>query len=63
MSRTFEQDGRALGKVLAAVPEFILVLDRTGKILYINHVDEGCDRDAVIGMQAHEIMSPDSRKV
>lgn len=63
MSRGFEQDTQALGKILAAIPEFILVLDRTGKILYINHVDEGYDRDSVIGTQAHEIMSPDSRKV
>lgn len=35
--------------------------NRTGRILYINHVDEGYDRDSVIGMQAEEIMSPDSR--
>ena len=63
MSGAFEQDARALGKVLAAIPEFVLVLDRTGKVLYINHVDEGYERDAVIGMQAEEIMSPDSREV
>lgn len=63
MSGAFEQDVRALGKLLTAIPEFILVLDRSGKILYINHVDEGYDRDSVIGMQADEIMSPDSKKV
>lgn len=63
MSGAFEQDTRALGKVLAAMPEFILVLDRTGKILYINRVDEGYDRDSVVGMQADAIMSPDSKKV
>ncbi len=63
MSRAFDQDARALGRILAAIPEFLLVLDRTGKILYINHVEEGYDRDSVIGMQADEIISPDSREV
>lgn len=63
MSRAFEPDLRGLGKVLAAIPEFILVLDRSGRILYINHVEEGYERDAVIGTLAQEIISSDSRKM
>lgn len=63
MNRDFEHDVEALAKTLEAVPEHIVVLDREGRILYVNHVEEGYERDAVIGASAHDIILPESRKL
>lgn len=63
MNRDFGQNIEALAKTLEAIPEHIIVLDREGRILYINHVEEGYERDAVIGTLAQEIISSDSRKM
>jgi len=63
MKTAFEEDPEALGKVLEAVPEVVLVVDREGTIRYINHVEVGYDRDAVLGTQADAIMSPESKDV
>lgn len=63
MNRDFGQDVEALAKTLEAIPEHIVVLDREGRILYVNHVEEGYERDAVIGASAHDIILPDSRKL
>ena len=61
MTEGLDGDADALRKVLEAVPEVVLVVDREGTIQYINHVEEGYQRDEVIGTQADAIMSPDSR--
>lgn len=63
MNRDFGRDVEALAKTLEAIPEHVVVLDREGRILYVNHVEEGYERDAVIGTLAHQIISPDSRKL
>ncbi|HSM07749.1 MAG TPA: PAS domain S-box protein [Gemmatimonadota bacterium] len=63
MNRDFEQDIEALAKTLEAIPEHVVVLDREGRILYVNHVEEGYERDTVIGTLAHEIILPDSREL
>lgn len=60
MKKRLDGDADALGKVLTAVPEVVLVVDLEGTILYINHVEEGYDREAVLGMQADAIMTPES---
>lgn len=39
------------------------MLDREGRILYVNHVEEGYERDAVIGASAHDIILPDSHSL
>lgn len=63
MSSEFDVDAATLGKLLEALPDYVLVLNREGTILYINHVDEGYDRDEVIGMPAADMMSDDSQGV
>jgi len=63
MKRELDGDPEALAKVLAAVPEVVLVVDREGTIHYVNHVEEGYERDAVIGTQADAFMSPESKAV
>lgn len=60
MKKRLDGDADALGKVLAAVPEVVLVVDLEGTILYINHVEEGYDREAVLGMKAEAVMTPES---
>jgi PAS domain S-box-containing protein len=49
-----------LSGILDAFPEFVIVVDRDGVVRYINRVEHGYDRDAVIGMHASSILSPDS---
>jgi PAS domain S-box-containing protein len=61
MRKRLDGDAEALGRVLAAVPEVVLVIDLEGTVLYINHVEEGYDRETVIGMQAESIMPPESK--
>jgi len=61
MNRRLDGDAEWLGKVLAAVPAVVLVVDCEGTILYINHVEEGYDREAILGMQADSIMPPESK--
>lgn len=63
MGRTIDNDPEALRKVLAAVPEIVIVLDPSGTIQYINRVEEGFVRDEVIGSEAEAIMLPESREV
>lgn len=58
----FDGDADALGKVLEAMPEVVLVIDLEGTILYVNHVEEGYEREAVLGMKADAIMPPESRR-
>lgn len=62
MTERLCQDAAALGKVLEAVPEVVLVVDGEGTIQYINHVEEGYAREEVIGMRADTVLSPDARK-
>lgn len=62
MTDGLDGDANALRKVLEAVPEVVLVVDREGTIQYINHVEEGYERDQVIGSNSDSIMSPDSRE-
>lgn len=63
MKEALDGNAQALAKVLEAVPEVVLVVDREGTIRYINRVEEGYDRDEVLGMQADAIMSPESKEV
>lgn len=62
MNPEFE-DATTLRKILEVIPDHVLVLNREGTILYINHVEEGYDRDEVIGASAYDIMSDDSKRV
>jgi len=56
-------DSDLLHRVLAALPEFILIVDENRIIHYINRVEPGYDRDQVIGMDSASIMFPESREV
>lgn len=56
MSLTFDDDARALGRVLASLPEIVVVVDLDGIIRYINRVELGYDRNQVIGSPAEEFI-------
>lgn len=60
MSR-LEGSADALGKVLASVPDVVVVVDLEGTILYLNRVEEGYDREQVLGMRSQDIMPPESQ--
>lgn len=60
-----ERGGPPLGmedleEILATIPQFVLVVDRNGVIRYINRVEEGYDRHAVIGADSATILDPGS---
>jgi len=59
----FDDDAAALGRVLGAIPEFVLVIDGQGVIRYINRVEPGFVRSEVIGMSAKAVVTPDSQDV
>ncbi len=61
MQNRLDGDATALAKVLAAVPEVVVVVDLKGTILYINRVEEAWDREQVIGLRAESIMPPESQ--
>jgi PAS domain S-box-containing protein len=60
MDSTFELNAEGLERILSTIPEFLIVLDREGRIRYVNHIEEGYDRAAVIGTSAEAMVSPDS---
>jgi PAS domain S-box-containing protein len=63
MSEHFDVSLAVLSGILDAIPEFVTVIDRDGVIRYTNRVEHGFDRDAVIGVHASSILSPDSLDV
>jgi len=56
-------DSDLLHRVLAALPEFILIVDEDHVIRYINRVEPGYDPDDVIGMDSTAVLFPESRDV
>jgi len=60
MSEEFDVSLAVLSGILDAIPEFVIVIDRDGVVRYINRVEPGYDRDAVIGMHASAILAPES---
>ncbi|MFW6206527.1 MAG: PAS domain S-box protein [Gemmatimonadota bacterium] len=63
MAQGLDNDAEFLRKVLEDIPDVILVVDGEGTIRYINHVEEGYDRDEVVGSPADAIMTPESKEV
>ena len=63
MELSLDADAGALGKVLASIPEFVLVVDRDQVIRYINRVEPGYDRSKVIGMRADAVIFAESKEV
>lgn len=57
----FELSTEWLGRVLAHLPEFVLVVDRERIIRYINRVEPGYDPDEVVGMESTSVLFPESR--
>lgn len=49
MDPRIDDDAARLGQVLATIPGFVMVIDPDGVIRYINRVEEGFDREKVIG--------------
>lgn len=52
MMSDFDIDLHGLNDVLEAIPDFVLVVDRTGVIQYVNQLEAGFERDDVIGTPA-----------
>lgn len=56
----FEPNAHWLGRVLATLPGFVLVVDRDGVIRYINRVEPGYVASEVVGMKSEDFLLPDS---
>jgi len=63
MNQRLDGDADALARVLAAVPEVVVVVDLEGTILYLNRVEKGYDREQVLGIHASAIMPPESQAI
>jgi PAS domain S-box-containing protein len=63
MGKAYEVDSAIMVRILEAIPEIVMVIDREGVILYINRVEPGYDRGAVIGMHASAILTAESLAV
>jgi PAS domain S-box-containing protein len=63
MEWTFDGDAGALGRVLASLPQIVVIVDRDGLIRYVNRVLPGYDRSQVLGMPASALDFGDSREV
>jgi len=55
----FEASEEWLGRVLATLPGFVLVVDRDGLIRYINRAEPGHDMDEVVGRDGRTFLFPD----
>jgi len=60
LKRRLDGDAYALGELLAAIPEVVVVVDLEGTILYVNRVEAGYEREQVLGVNAGAIMLPES---
>lgn len=56
-------DSALLNRVLAGLPEFILIVDEDHVIRYINRVEPGYDPEQVVGMNTTDVLFPESRDV
>lgn len=61
MSLSVDED--VLRRVLAGLPQFILIVDRERMIRYINRVEAGYDPEEIVGMRSTDILFPESRDV
>ncbi len=61
-SFTFTSHTAGLQVILATIPDFVVMVDRDGRILYINRVEEDRTMTSVVGTDAREFMDPDSRE-
>ncbi len=48
---------------LATNPHFILVVDHSGVVRYVNQLREGVERGRAMGFPARDLVHPDSRRV
>jgi PAS domain S-box-containing protein len=55
-------DAEGLRKILESLPDFVLMVDREGRIQYVNRLDLGFSRDGVIGIHVEDTMLPVSRR-
>lgn len=60
MPPDFNDDPEGLNRILESIPEFVLMIDLSGTIRYINRVEPGFDRDKVIGTHAESVLFPGS---
>ncbi|MEX2530965.1 MAG: PAS domain-containing protein [Gemmatimonadota bacterium] len=56
----FRDELVALRAILATIPDFVVSVDRGGRILFINRVQEDRDMAAVVGKDARDFIHPDS---
>ena len=63
MTPPLDNDASFLGRILAGISASIILVDPTGIIRYINHVEPGYDRARVIGSEATDFVLPASREL
>jgi len=63
MKPSLDDDAAGLAQILAAVPGFVILVDRDRRIQYINRVEPGYDRAQVLGMPADAFLFPGSQPV
>lgn len=63
MAPVFDLDSEGLRDVLSTIPDFVLVVDREGFILYINRLEPGYEMDQVVGTHTDVVMEGESKDV
>ncbi len=56
-----EERTERLDRLLAAVPDYVAVLDDTGRIRYINRTAPGVSEEDILGVPAREMVAPAER--
>lgn len=62
MNIELQLDERLFRELLEAVEESVVVLDRDGRILYVNYAEEGYELEEVVGSDVSEFIHPDYRQ-
>ncbi len=57
------EDAESLRLVIEAVPSFVMVTDASLRILYINRLQPGFSREAVLGRPLNDFMAPEYHEV
>jgi hypothetical protein len=55
MNEPLDNDAGALGKILASIPEIVMLVDRDGVMRYINKVEAGYDRSHAVVVLATNV--------
>ena len=56
----FSNEFEGLRAIFMTIPETVIMLDRDGRILYMNRAQEGRSMPSVVGKDAREFIDPES---